>query len=152
MYGTGMYVCLCVCLLVCTCMFVCLFVDVKQGSAYSTASVFSLDLNEASPSCVLEVWRHMYGTSMFVCLFVDVKQGSAYSTASVFSPDLNEASPSCNLEVWRHMYGTGMFVCLFVCLWMSKRDLHTAQLQSSPLISTKQAHLMLPRNIALFSL
>eukprot|EP00057_Strongylocentrotus_purpuratus_P017999 XP_011672473.1 PREDICTED: MAM and LDL-receptor class A domain-containing protein 1-like [Strongylocentrotus purpuratus] len=41
-----------------------LYIDASQGSSYSEASLMSPELNEASPSCLLEVWVHMYGTDI----------------------------------------------------------------------------------------
>ena len=40
------------------------YIDASQGSSYSEASLMSPELNEASPSCLLEVWVHMYGTGI----------------------------------------------------------------------------------------
>eukprot|EP00057_Strongylocentrotus_purpuratus_P018006 XP_011672480.1 PREDICTED: MAM and LDL-receptor class A domain-containing protein 2 [Strongylocentrotus purpuratus] len=41
-----------------------LFIDASQGSSYSEAFLLSPELNEASPSCILDVWVHMYGTDI----------------------------------------------------------------------------------------
>ncbi|XP_041467546.1 MAM and LDL-receptor class A domain-containing protein 1-like [Lytechinus variegatus] len=38
-----------------------LYIDASQGSSYSEASLMSPEMNEASPTCILEIWIHMYG-------------------------------------------------------------------------------------------
>ena len=45
-----------------------LYIDATQGSPNSMASVFTPTLHEASPSCVIEYWKHMYGTGMLLLM------------------------------------------------------------------------------------
>ncbi|XP_030849653.1 MAM and LDL-receptor class A domain-containing protein 2 [Strongylocentrotus purpuratus] len=77
-----------------------LYVDSSQGSGYSRASLMSPELHDASPSCLMEIWVHLYGTDVG-SLGVFLKSGLSKTLLIYLSEDLGNQWTKIELGIGR---------------------------------------------------
>nr|XP_054757008.1 MAM and LDL-receptor class A domain-containing protein 2-like [Lytechinus pictus] len=77
-----------------------LYVDSSQGSGYSKAILMSPELHDASPSCLMEIWVHLYGTDVG-SLGVFLKSGLSKTLLIYLSEDLGNQWTKIELGIGR---------------------------------------------------